>query len=257
MRIVGRLWRLPSGVLLCCTAFVLTFSVLFLIRKVFARPPGSFFTESPLYSMPAPTSPPISSTVDIDNTSPAVTSTSEWPRPKQTARSKKGELLPPSVPSRKDPMVRLGSNKKRFLYLVMVESKLASPHLYIGPDSDLAMLCWKTDCSLVFPYAYFAPGTSWTSGRNKMVEIALSLKNDYQYFVFVDGDIKMERKATFKDGHIDSNPYRVFEFYVLKYMPPLATVRSWHVVDPKQEVHGLYVFDAMFTAFHRDSMGFL
>jgi glycosyltransferase involved in cell wall biosynthesis len=133
--------------------------------------------------------------------------------------------------------------KKRFLYLL--QTAAAPPALYnsIGNDcADLLVLTWKEKVD----GAIFAPGSSWSSGRNLLLKHALARIDDYEYFIFLDDDIRF-----------DKGDWHEFEALLMKYRPAIATpFCPWYEptkgVCAPMEAQCTSFFDAMFNAFHHE-----
>jgi tetratricopeptide (TPR) repeat protein len=92
-------------------------------------------------------------------------------------------------------------------------------------------------------YIYF-PDSTWTQGRNKLLEVSKQLEEDYLYYIFLDDDIE------FIEGD-----WRSFEALLLEYQPAIATPQATFYPtksDDSVEVQMVYAFDAVFNAFHHD-----
>jgi glycosyltransferase involved in cell wall biosynthesis len=133
--------------------------------------------------------------------------------------------------------------RKPFLYLL--QTAAAPPPLYNSiatPCADLLVLTWKHKVD----GAIFAPGSSWSSGRNLLLKHALERIDDYEYFIFLDDDIRF-----------DKGDWRQFESLLMKYQPAVATpFCPWYEptkgVCAPMEAQCTSFFDAMFNAFHHE-----
>ncbi|MFC1858079.1 hypothetical protein ACFL9U_08615 [Thermodesulfobacteriota bacterium] len=152
--------------------------------------------------------------------------------------------------------------KKPFVYLIQSESDLPYPNL---PDArnDIILLTWKKPSNL--PNSVFYPGSSWNEGRNRLlseaVRISKSTGNAYLYYVFLDEDcIVKEDEALAEKLHVPltGNPFRTFERYLLEWEPAVGYTRySWQYHEPEKETNLGYNIDAIFNAFHRETLSFL
>ena len=125
----------------------------------------------------------------------------------------------------------------------MVQAEQSLPQSYQtcnSIDSDIIYISWKkpTNDSIYYP------NSTWTTGRNKLIEEAKKLPNKYLYYIFLDDDL------SFKQGS-----FREFEKMLLEYKPAIGIPKCWN--HNKREninmlAHTVYEFDAAFNAFHQD-----
>lgn len=132
---------------------------------------------------------------------------------------------------------------KKFLYLVQGKGHLPDSYSTIECEqADLLRLSWKEKID----GAIYFPDSTWTEGRNKLLEEALKRNDQYLYYIFLDDDVVFEK-----------GDWRTFEKYLLKYQPAAATPFClWYPPNKDSplelEAHTCFMFDAMFNAFHGD-----
>lgn len=132
---------------------------------------------------------------------------------------------------------------KQFLYLVQSAAQLPAHYEALqSAQSDRIILTWKEEVE----GAIYFPKSTWTQGRNRLLQEALE-QPDYLYYIFLDDDVVFEK-----------GDWRTFEDSLLKYEPAIATpyYPEYKVAavlnDLDVEAHTCRYFDAMFNAFHRD-----
>lgn len=151
---------------------------------------------------------------------------------------------------------------KPFVYMIQSESQMPYPNL---PDqhNDVILLTWKTPSNA--PDSLFFPGSSWNEGRNRLLSAAVTRAekngNNYLYYIFLDEDCRVrEDKALAKKLNIQltGNPFRTFERYLLEWEPAVGYTRyAWQFFEKGQETNIGYNIDAIFNAFHRETLSFL
>ncbi|XP_046860945.1 uncharacterized protein LOC124454183 [Xenia sp. Carnegie-2017] len=130
---------------------------------------------------------------------------------------------------------------------------------------DVLVLSWKSICSTTqfstpsYNISYiFRPGTTWSSGRNILYELAMNSAQSYLYYIFLDGDLSYHfSNSDFEKTYRQSNTsLEVFEYFLLKYEPPLCYYN--YEIFPFCEVIPVSIyFDAAFNAFHKDAIKFI
>lgn len=133
---------------------------------------------------------------------------------------------------------------KSFLYLV--QSRGALPAHYadlVAESSDVIYLTWGEKVE----GAIYHPRTTWTEGRNRLLEEALRIQDKPLYYIFLDDDVVF-----------DKGDWRTFEEDLIRYRPAIATpyftdLTGWRY-DPQDytEAQTCMYFDAIFNAFHSD-----
>lgn len=132
---------------------------------------------------------------------------------------------------------------KKFLYLVQGRGELPEVYSTIeNAQADIIRLSWKEKID----GAIYFPNSTWTQGRNRLLEEARKRETPYLYYIFLDDDIVFEK-----------GDWRTFEECLVKYEPAAATpFCSWYPPNKNSllelEAHTCFMFDAMFNAFHRD-----
>jgi hypothetical protein len=128
---------------------------------------------------------------------------------------------------------------KQFLYLTQTAGELPENYQDIpGPESDLIYLTYKEKRK----NAIFRPNTTWTEGRNIILAHARTLPSSYEYYIFLDDDVK------FLIGD-----WRKFEGLLKRYRPAIGVPLWWDLFgDCSLPVRTIYSFDAVVNAFHRD-----
>jgi hypothetical protein len=148
--------------------------------------------------------------------------------------------------------------KKPFIYLIQSASDMSFPML---PDerNDILLLTWKTPSS--WENSVFYPNSTWNEGRNRLLKEALARSTGYLYYIFLDGDCIVKEDADLARAlnvPLCGNPFRTFERYLLEWEPAVGYTRySWQYTEPDAEVNLGYNFDALFNAFHRETLSFL
>ena len=134
-----------------------------------------------------------------------------------------------------------------FLYLIQSSTKLPDV-LECLRSKDFVLLSFKEDTP---DTTIFFPKSTWTTGRNKLREYALSLKKKYDYYIFLDEDVVFSNYSQV-DG------FNCFEFLINKYKPPIANPNYVGYYDettfpftskPLQEAQTTIWFDGLCNAF--------
>lgn len=150
------------------------------------------------------------------------------------------------------------AEKKEFLYLIQGEGEYPKDlDMLKSRRSDTLMLSWKVSAPST---NIFFPNSTWTSGRNKLLEIGLALErmknnggkenftttNNYNYFIFLDEDVRLG----------SAQQVRAFEDFLLEYEPAVASGEFGNrgYADP---ILPIWAFDAIFNAIHREALEML
>lgn len=131
--------------------------------------------------------------------------------------------------------------KKKFLYLVQTASALPEKYKILNnKDADLLYITWKDRVNGVT----FLPNSTWTEGRNRLLQLARETETKYEYYIFMDDDLTITRQSIKK-----------FQNLLKRYTPAIGTPRMWgHNKDCENialEAHSIYAFDAAMNAFHK------
>ncbi len=135
--------------------------------------------------------------------------------------------------------------RKKFLYLVQANNKLPIILDFLR-KRDYVLLSYmiKTEDTTI----YF-PKSTWTTGRNKLREYALSLNEKYDYYIFLDEDVK------FIDFPQEMG-FRFFEQFLLEYEPYIANpnlLGYYPIPIDNCEAQTITWFDGMYNAFSNES----
>ncbi|XP_046861468.1 uncharacterized protein LOC124454747 [Xenia sp. Carnegie-2017] len=179
--------------------------------------------------------------------------------------------------------VKSNHQNKRFIYLIQTESclldNLLNPQMFgHKAEHDVLVLSWKSMCSATqfstpsYNISYiFRPGTTWSSGRNILYELAMNSSQSYLYYIFLDGDLSYHfSNSDFEKTYRQCNTsLEMFEYFLLKYEPaigvpfycPRPTIQGQplcyydYKIFPFREVIPVSIyFDAAFNAFHKDAI---
>jgi hypothetical protein len=109
---------------------------------------------------------------------------------------------------------------KNFLYMYQTSSNINLYDNYIKSDNtrDIVAITFKTP----HPDAIYLPNSTWTTGRNKMIEYALIGDTIYDYVCFMDDDISF-RAGGFTNCEID-----LLKHNFLIYAPYLEGYGDYH-----------------------------
>ena len=193
----------------------------------------------------------------------------------------------PNQSSKRDRDTSLGQETDRvkdFVYLVQtpecLPSNLISPNFFGNENicnCDVIALSFKEQCeSSLLPHIQYVhrKNASWTKGRNLLLEHAKDKGNNYQYYIFIDDDIRLTFNELAPLKMNVSSPLRVFEKFLKEYEPVVGVTdyEKHHgaktmIAKRKQlcKDSGLdkpiYIptvhFDASFNAFHYKSLDYL
>ena len=132
-------------------------------------------------------------------------------------------------------------SEKKIVYLIQGRSDLIVNYFQVFNRSYVDAFFLTYDERI--EGAYFYPNSTWSQGRNKLLELAKSA-GDYLYYVFCDDDIK------FKSGG-----WELFERQLLRYQPAVAVpVFGKTRKSPIKffRFQNFYLNDEQFMAFHKD-----
>tara|TARA_A100001015_G_C14981937_1_gene709832 strand:- start:176 stop:1810 length:1635 start_codon:yes stop_codon:yes gene_type:complete len=136
------------------------------------------------------------------------------------------------------------------LYLIQCSSKL--PDIYSClKNKNIVVLSYKEETE---DTTIFYPNSTWTTGRNKLREYALSLKEKYDYYIYLDEDIIFKGGITQKEG------FRQFEHLLDVYKPlignPQMENRGWYNnhgnLIKDVEAQSVVCFDGIMNAYSKE-----
>ncbi len=132
---------------------------------------------------------------------------------------------------------------KRFIYLVQGEANLVKSFFHLADRADVEAIFMTYDREI--EGAVFFPNSTWSQGRNKLLELALKKSKKYLYYIFCDDDV------VFKTGTWDD-----FESQILTLKPAIAVPIN-HPKTKNTPIKGLphqtfLVNDEQLLAVHRD-----
>lgn len=107
---------------------------------------------------------------------------------------------------------------KKLIYLIQGQAKFIKNYLLLKERKDIDVMLLTYD-EQIHEAIYF-PNSTWGQGRNLLLEKALARQEGYQYYIFLDDDVRFLRGG-FSD----------FEAQLVKYKPAIAMP----VFSPKTE----------------------
>ena len=138
-----------------------------------------------------------------------------------------------------------------FLYLIQTSSSL--PIIFeCLRCKNFALLSYKENTS---DTNIFYPNSTWTTGRNKLREYALSLEQKYDYYIFLDEDVVFT-------NYDQTMGFNVFEYLINKYKPPVANpnfvgyydTTTFPYSQPLQEAQTTIWYDGLCNAFSYNTL---
>ena len=139
---------------------------------------------------------------------------------------------------------------KKFIYLVQSEENIKKLSKQLPTsDSDVIFLTWERPVN----NAIFFPLSTWAEARNRLYQEVFN--TNYLYYIFVDGDADL--KFTELSKNTKKSPWRVFENYLLKFLPAFGTPRFFWNKQVSEEVQTVYHYDATINAIHREALNVL
>jgi hypothetical protein len=136
---------------------------------------------------------------------------------------------------------------KKYLYIIQSTSGL--PDIYnCLKTRDYILLSFKENTQ---DTTIFFPGSTWTTGRNKLREHILNLKQKYDYYIFLDEDVVFSNCSQ-EDG------FNKFEELITKYKPFIANPNfdgyytSSGIILPSEAQTTIW-FDGMCNAFSQEA----
>ena len=151
---------------------------------------------------------------------------------------------------------------KNFIYLIQAAEQMPYPELP-GPSCDVMLLTWRHPAAR--EDAVFLPDSSWNEGRNRLLWEARQrvrhTGNDYRYYIFLDEDCRVSEDADLAQRlnlPLTGNPFRTFELFLREWEPAIGYTRyDWQHFERGRAVNLGHNFDALFTAFHHETLDLL
>ena len=169
---------------------------------------------------------------------------------------------------------------KPFIYLTQTE-KCLPQHLAsstsIGDSKtcncDVIVLSYKEKCQDKKPshISYvFAKESTWTTGRNLLYFVAIERIRHYHYYIFLDDDVDLRFNSFSSQEMKRLAPFRAFEQWLLYDEPAVGYVDFNNIgktllqrrrvicsTNESSVVVPVVWFDALFNAFHHQSIKFI
>jgi hypothetical protein len=157
-----------------------------------------------------------------------------------------GSHQPPPSPSLLDPGV-----PPRVLYLIQSARRLPEEMEQGFASAGAHFHCLTFREQVVDSRYAFAPGSTWTSGRNLLLRRTRPDLEQFDYVVLMDDDVRFEQ-ISFGEGLIR------FREFLAESQPEIGVVATpWHqgfghYFDAEQPFTPVAGFDALFNAYRRD-----
>ena len=143
---------------------------------------------------------------------------------------------------------------KKYCYLFQAREKLPLFDSLRTEQSDCFVLYFKHN--IENENEFYFPNSSWSQGRNKLLEFAISKNIDYEYYIFADDDIEF----SVKDGTDD--PFKRLYSLLDTHSPALSFADYWwHLkcndFPYKRQNNGIRIplcFDACMNVFHKNAI---
>lgn len=144
---------------------------------------------------------------------------------------------------------------KQFLYLVQGSDHLIKNyfHLKESKTADLLLLTYNKPLK----GAFYLPDSTWAEGRNFLLERALELDTEYDYYIFLDDDISFHKGSyeLFEEQLIELNPAVAVPVFLPKTTHSVLGlgVSYYHTLFfPLKKYQVCNIADGQFMAFHKD-----
>lgn len=133
---------------------------------------------------------------------------------------------------------------KNFIYLMQGQAQCIKKYLHLNSEtSDCIFLTFDEEIE----DAIFFPNSTWTEGRNRLIQEAKALDKEYLYYILLDDDVSFIKGS-----------FQLMEENLLKYKPALGTpcVDSDYTRGPgmnfgeDMEVQRIVSWDEPYDAYH-------
>ena len=132
------------------------------------------------------------------------------------------------------------------LYLIQSSSGFPEAYRSFKNDIKYVLLNYKENTEET---DIFFPNSTWTTGRNKLREYALKLKEQYDYYIFVDEDIMFPKRT---------QSFKTLENSLTRYRPYIGTPYLQNYpntmsVPPTSNAYYVMLFDGICNAFSNEA----
>jgi hypothetical protein len=137
----------------------------------------------------------------------------------------------------------------KYLYLIQAANKL--PEIYEHLRSkDFVLLSYEKETE---DTDIFYPDSTWTQGKNKLREYSLSLKEEYDYYIYLDEDIIFE--GVDGEAGVDAVENLLLKYKPIIAVPSLNGVYGVHheYNNLKTEAQTTYWIDGCFDCWSKDT----
>jgi len=146
---------------------------------------------------------------------------------------------------------------KKYCYLFQAREKLPLFDRLRTEESDCFVLYFRNN--IENDNEFYFPNSSWSQGRNKLLEFAISKNIDYEYYIFADDDINLQ----LKNGNEDS--FRKLHELLNVYKPAVSFADYWWHLNCDKYPHirkneGIRIpicYDACMNIFHKNAIKIL
>jgi hypothetical protein len=143
---------------------------------------------------------------------------------------------------------------KKYCYLFQAREKIPLFDKLRTEESDCFVLYFRNN--IENDNEFYFPNSSWSQGRNKLLEFAVSKNIDYEYYIFADDDINLQ----LKNGNGDS--FSKLHELLDVYKPAVSFADYWWHLKCNDYPHtrkneGIRVpicYDACMNVFHKNAI---
>ena len=132
------------------------------------------------------------------------------------------------------------------IYLIQASGRLPDIYNDFKNNSEYVLLSYKNNTEET---DIFFPNSTWTTGRNKLREYALKLKNKYDYYIFMDEDIEFTKPT---------ENFKSFEKLLNKYRPYignpyLINYSGYNKIPKNSDAYHSIFYDGICNAFSNEA----